>query len=311
MNLLLTIFFVLFSGIGLAEPLNNIVVFGDSLSDNGNLYEYMQHRIPSSPPYFEGRFSNGPVWIEHLTSSVFPGNEAAHLLDYAFGGAAVVDGMDDDAALFTLKREVDAYLIAHHNQADPLSLFIVWIGANNYLALSDDVEKTVDDVNKGIRKELERLAQSGARHVLVLNLPDLGSTPAAREFDKQAELSTYSRLHNDTLAKSIDSLQSIYPQVQWVAFDTDRLFRELLDSPEAFGFKNTTDTCYDILVDKPSRHTVLTMVSNISLKPRDERCDDYLFFDPIHSTSIAHKLLAEKVRAHLEAVGIEFARYPE
>lgn len=306
MNLLLTIFFVLFSGIGLAEPLSKIVVFGDSLSDNGNLYEYMQHRIPSSPPYFEGRFSNGPVWVEHLASSAFPGNEADHLLDYAFGGAAVVEGMDDDA-LFTLKREVDAYLIAHQNQADPLSLFVVWIGANNYLALSDNVEKTVDDVNKGIKKELERLAKSGAKHILVLNLPDLGSTPAAREFDKQTELSTYSRLHNEKLAKSIVSLQGIYPHVNWVTFDMDGLFRDLLASPESFGFKNTTDTCYDILVDKSSRKSVLTMASSINLKSRDERCDDYLFFDPIHSTSIAHKVLAEKVRAHLDAVGIEFA----
>lgn len=306
MNRLLTIFFVLFSGIGLAEPLNNIVVFGDSLSDNGNLYEYMQHRIPNSPPYFEGRFSNGPVWVEHLAKSAFPDSESTHLLDYAFGGAAVVEGMDDDA-LFTLKREVDAYLIAHHNQADPQSLFIVWIGANNYLALSDDVEKTVDDVNKGIRKDLDRLAQAGARHILVLNLPDLGSTPAAKEFDKQKELSNYSHLHNDTLAKSVESLQNTWPQVQWVVFDTDRLFHDLLVSPEEYGFKNVTDTCYDILVDKPSRHTVLSMASHISLRPGAERCDDYLFFDPIHSTSVAHKLLAEKVRAHLDAAGIEFA----
>ena len=306
MNLLLTIFFVLFSGIGLAKPLNNIVVFGDSLSDNGNLYEYMQHRIPNSPPYFEGRFSNGPVWVEYLAESAFPGNEATHLFDYAFGGAAVVESVDEDA-LFTLKREVDAYLIAHHNQADPLSLFVVWIGANNYLALSDSVEKTVHDVNKGIRKELERLEHAGARHVLVLNLPDLGNTPAAKEIDKQTELTAYTRLHNATLAKSIESLQNLYPHVQWVAFDTDSLFRDLLDSPETYGFTNTTGTCYDILVDKTFRQSVLTMVSNINLKSRDERCDDYLFFDPIHSTSIAHKLLAEKVRAQLDAAGIEFA----
>ena len=35
-----------------AVPLNTIVVFGDSLSDNGNLYEYMKRELPLSPPYF-------------------------------------------------------------------------------------------------------------------------------------------------------------------------------------------------------------------------------------------------------------------
>lgn len=306
MNLLLTIFFLLFSGIGLATPLNNIVVFGDSLSDNGNLYEYMQHRLPSSPPYYEGRFSNGPVWVEHLASHWFPGNEKTHLLDYAFGGAAISDSGEDDM-LFTLKREVDTYLLAHQDKADPQSLFVVWIGANNYLALSEDVEKTVDFVNQGIKKELQRLVRKGAKHVLVLNLPDLGSTPAAREFNKIKELSTYSHLHNDELSKSITSLQEQYPDVQWLIFDTDQLFNTILMSPEEYGFKNVVDTCYDILVDKPSRQTVLKMVSEISFKPRDERCDDYLFFDPIHSSAIAHKMLAEKVSSQLDAAGIEFA----
>lgn len=306
MNLLLTIFFLLFSGIGLASPLNNIVVFGDSLSDNGNLYEYMQHRLPSSPPYYEGRFSNGPVWVEHLASRWFPGNEKARSLNYAFGGAAISDSGDDEM-LFTLKREVDAYLLAHQNQADPESLFIVWIGANNYLALPNEVEKTVNVVNESIKSELERLAQLGAKHVLVLNLPDLGDTPAARDYKKEVELSTYSRLHNEELSKSMDSLREQYPQVAWIMFDTAKLFHTILASPEEHGFKNTLDTCYDIVVDKPSRQAVLKMVAKMSsLKLQYEHCDGYLFFDHVHTSAAAHKILSENVISQLDAAGIEF-----
>ncbi|MDF1929887.1 hypothetical protein PGH45_07210 [Legionella pneumophila] len=49
MKLLASLCAFLLSGVVSATPLNNIVVFGDSLSDNGNLYEYMKHQLPQSP----------------------------------------------------------------------------------------------------------------------------------------------------------------------------------------------------------------------------------------------------------------------
>jgi len=52
MKLLATLGAFLFSGIVAATPLHNVVIFGDSLSDNGNLYEFMKHQLPQSPPVF-------------------------------------------------------------------------------------------------------------------------------------------------------------------------------------------------------------------------------------------------------------------
>ncbi len=37
-------------------PFNDLIFFGDSLSDNGNLYNRTFGYIPKSPPYYEGRF---------------------------------------------------------------------------------------------------------------------------------------------------------------------------------------------------------------------------------------------------------------
>lgn len=42
-------------------PFSRIVMFGDSLSDTGKMYGKMRGYLPSSPPYYQGRFSNGPV----------------------------------------------------------------------------------------------------------------------------------------------------------------------------------------------------------------------------------------------------------
>ena len=41
-----------------------IFVFGDSYCDVGNIYAYTGGLKPLSPPYYKGRFSNGPIWVE-------------------------------------------------------------------------------------------------------------------------------------------------------------------------------------------------------------------------------------------------------
>jgi hypothetical protein len=46
---------------------NKIVFFGDSLTDNGNLYSFDFGFLPKSPPYFKGQFSNGFPWSYQVT----------------------------------------------------------------------------------------------------------------------------------------------------------------------------------------------------------------------------------------------------
>jgi len=64
-------FFSCISAIADPSDYNRVVSFGDSLSDNGNL----AHNIPPFagapflPGYFDGRFSNGPTWIELLANA--------------------------------------------------------------------------------------------------------------------------------------------------------------------------------------------------------------------------------------------------
>lgn len=306
MKLLATLGAFLFSGIVAATPLHNIVVFGDSLSDNGNLYEVMKHQLPQSPPYFEGRFSNGPVWIEHLVASYFPADPASHLFDYAFGGAGVSEEEDDDA-LFTIKREVETYLIAHQDKASEDSLFVVWIGSNNYLGMPSEVEKTLNDVNRGITHSLQRLAEKGAKHILILNLPDLGRTPAAIEFDSIEMMSYFSNEHNKALANTVTELKQSYPDVNWLYFDMNTMFNHVLEHASDYGFTNITGTCSNSVVDDITRKSVLRMVARVKPNRMNDACDGYLFFDLVHPTGLAHKIMAEKARIMLDSSGVELA----
>ena len=61
---------VAFADLGGATPppYNAIYVFGDSYCDVGNVYTATKGAIPAAP-YYNGRFSNGPIWIDHVASA--------------------------------------------------------------------------------------------------------------------------------------------------------------------------------------------------------------------------------------------------
>ncbi len=293
-----------------AEPLTKIVVFGDSLSDNGNLYAYMKQQLPMSPPYFDGRFSNGYVWAELLAKHYFSTEDwQTHFSDYAFGGAGVLGPQGDfnDDSLLALNCEVDSYLLAHQDQASSDALFVVWIGANNYLTMPDDKDAAVEEVSWGIKTSLQRLVDHGAKHILLLNLPDLGATPLAREFETQKELTEYSDAHNALLAQTLERLKAQYTDVQWLLFDISDIFHQVLVSPQEFGFTNVTDTCYESVMDKKMSHGVLNMVAHVKPKMKQANlCDGYFFFDPLHPSATAHQVLAEKVASYLDGENVVF-----
>ncbi len=306
MKVLLSLFALFFWGSALSNQLNNIVVFGDSMSDTGNFYEYMNHKVPQSPPYFAGRFSNGPIWVECLTESYFPTNPKTHLLDYAFGGAGILEEESD--VLMSLNRELDIYLNTHQGKAGKDSLYIVWIGANNYLSLPDNMEETVSRVNEGIAVGLKRLAAAGAKYIMVVNIPDLGFEPFATEFDVKKALSKYSARHNEHLLTTVNELQQAYPEVQWIHFDVKSRVDELLQFPERYGFTNIKDTCYSVNIKKPVEKPVLPITAAVKLKGAPDGCEGYLFFDPVHPTAPVHRIVAEYARALLDSEGVEFVR---
>ena len=186
-----------FSDLDAVNPYKNLVIFGDSLSDNGNFYKDMQ-----SPkfPFYLGRYSNGPVWVEHLVAAYFPVNPNGHLFNHAYAGAGVdeEDFVSGDNLSMTFKGQVTQYLSQDFDKV-PIkdSLFIVWIGANNYIGNPPEFERmnTLRAVNEGIHLNLQRLADKGAEHILILNLPDLGMAPFARKSSAidAASISLYSK----------------------------------------------------------------------------------------------------------------------
>src|SRR5688572_20221274 len=76
-------------------PFSSVVVFGDSTVDTGNLNLATGGAV-AGPPYFSGRFSNGPAWVEVLAERLGLEAPAPCLIggtNYAWGGAETGDGL--------------------------------------------------------------------------------------------------------------------------------------------------------------------------------------------------------------------------
>lgn len=253
------------SGVG-ASPYSNIYVFGDSLSDSGRLFAMIGW--PGSP-YYQGRFSNGPIWVESVAATL--GLAFDPKTNYAFGGARS-DGSNSSKLLPGLASEVEMYL-ATAKTADADGLYVVWAGGNDFFAGGADIGKVAGNIVNAV----DRLKNAGARHILVGGLPDLGLTPHARSSGAVAALSATSASYNDALRNALGALA--YP----VAFvDVATLQQNITANPSAYGIQNVSDAC-------------LQGVKACGYP------DSYLYWDDRHPTAAVHKLLASRF---LDAAGI-------
>jgi phospholipase/lecithinase/hemolysin len=253
------------------------VVFGDSISDNGNLYRATLGTLPPSPPYAQ-RLSNGPVWVEYLASEL-----NTPLFDYAIAGASTDNTNTIIPFLGGLQQQIERFG-ATNPQADPDALYIVFAGANDYLG-GKQTNPSIPVTN--LQNSLVELSNLGARNILVADLPDLGQLPGKRTNPVVSQgLSTLTNTHNTLLAQTLSVLEATPGfQANLIPLDTNGLFKDAIANPAKFGLTNVTDSCLNV--------SALSVCSNP---------DQYLFWDDIHPTTATHQQIAGFAYSSLEAV---------
>jgi outer membrane lipase/esterase len=283
-------------------------VFGDSLSDNGNLFAANGGAFPPDP-YFEGRFSNGPVWNEDFLDDFAPGMSG----NFAFGAAravpnppvgAIPDPSTDTIPDFPLQ-------VAIFDGLRPLtlgnrSLASVFFGANDMFAtitsaamagatdptlapgiISAGVRATLASIEGGVRT----LHGLGIDEFVLWNLPDLGGTPRLREGGPAlAGLGTnVSLAYNSAFTLTIEALRADGLRIHTV--DTFALLNRAGD----FGLTEVTSACFPV---EPSEFL------NPAFVP-PEVCptpDSYLYWDKLHPTRVGHAALAAAFDAAVPAI---------
>jgi phospholipase/lecithinase/hemolysin len=249
------------------QKINQLYIFGDSLSDTGNIYRATGGVYPSSPPYFQGRYSNGLVWVEYLASGLKLTSEQR--TNFAFGGATT--GSSGMNGIPGLLAQVDNFTKAHPD-INPNALYVLWAGANDYLYGTSNSTMPIENLSKAI----QLLSTRGAKKILVANIPDLGKLPSTRYTANSNSLSQSAIAHNQSLAKSFEVLNDkLGHDTQIIELDVNSLYREAITEPAKFGFTNVTNACLN---------------NNVAVC---DNPDKFLFWDAIHPTTAGHRILAE------------------
>ncbi|APZ44197.1 hypothetical protein BW247_14795 [Acidihalobacter ferrooxydans] len=176
-----------------AADFSKTYFFGDSLTDAGSFgSQFTINGLPDSAVWSQDLAhmlgtQAGPYGLYNPAASTPTLIKPLGGTDYAQGGARVTGtpGVGIPAAE-PLSGQLQTFLLAHP-QADPNALYAFWGGANDVFYQTTAVSQNhvtsstaLATIGAAAQSEVGLMAQlhaAGARYLMVLNLPDIGSTP--------------------------------------------------------------------------------------------------------------------------------------
>jgi phospholipase/lecithinase/hemolysin len=300
LHLLPALLFVLVAVAASAQNYTSIVVFGDSLSDTGNVADLTQAKYGFRLPgldfdYTDGRFTDGMntvpaahnyfgVWIEQLAAT-FPAKPVIKAsldggTNYAYGFAFTGNGTASftfgpgdelSVTINNIGQQITDYLATKPKITDK-TLFIIWGGANDLLnatSTKDVVDAAVDQAGN-----LERLVAAGATQFIVPNLPNLGAIPRLNGSPTTSIPATKATvLYNTVLAAGVAVVRDFNPgrNLKIAQLDIFGLINKIVASPSKFGLADVKDSSQ----------------GNPLVNP-----DTFLFWDDLHPTTRGHNIVS-------------------
>ena len=289
-----------------ARRFHSIAVFGDSLSDSGNLYLLTGGQFVAPPTYgmageslitlipglaYESkRLSNGPTWIELLGGAIglgsytrpavpgaLIGEDDGRAANYAVAGATAADV---GATQFPLDLQVGLFLRDTRGRARRDGLHVIAIGGNDIRAALAN-PAVIDLAVEAVVRNVRVLHAAGARTFLVWNVPNLGRTPAFQRLNAVlpgiADAATaLSAAYNARLAERLGEVAGLR-DIELIRFDAFGSLQQVQANPGRFGLTDATNACIQPGV------------------PPLFRCaqpDRHLFWDGIHPTRAGHAIIA-------------------
>lgn len=150
---------------------DSLTVFGDSLSDTGNVGRFT-YNSATNPLYDE-------ILARQAGLTLQPSSQGGS--NYAAGGAVAVPAINPQ---FNTQDQVARYLASTNGRADPNGLYIHWIGGNDLaaaVALPPLATTLIDNSAGAAASQVKALLNAGAGTVIVPTVPNVGATPALIE----------------------------------------------------------------------------------------------------------------------------------
>ncbi|CAF1011924.1 unnamed protein product [Adineta steineri] len=262
-------------------PFDTIVTFGDSNTDNGNVYNLTNHQWPIVSPYYEGRFTNGLIWLDKL--------KIPCIKNYAYGDATI----DNDNLLvgFTgpnrtlvpgIRQQIVDYLAVNDINNVDLSrtLYVIWASGNEYFI---DSNISSDIVVTALLTTVYDLLVVGIKYLIIMNLLPLQLYPG---MNLNQNLTTLVINHNNRLISNITQIKLEYPHVSIQIFDIYSLIKTILSNNSLFNF-NKVNACWNI-----SNYSIISQCRNPS---------EYVFIDKYHFTSSIHEIIADNIQQFISS----------
>jgi outer membrane lipase/esterase len=266
----------------------NQYTFGDSLSDNGNARAASGGLVNGSAPSFGGRWSNGPVFAERLGNTLAIGVTAPasvkSSMGFAFGGATAVPSAST-VPFPPLAGQLQLFQ-SHAVAIQRTDLFTVWMGANDIL---NTMQQPTTPANPGAMDiaginaaqttatAVQSLITMGAKNIVVLNMPDIGRTPAipaaGSPFATRGSLA-----YNTEFDARLAPIASAAADVNLVRIDARAIIDRALSDFRLLGFSNA------------SSGLIFPAAQGGGGDP-----ESYVFWDGLHPTAKTHALLAAMI----------------
>jgi uncharacterized protein (TIGR03437 family) len=275
-------------------PFTQFVVFGDSLSDNGNLYigtSLLGIPTPGPPLYATGEYTDGAnsvpattgplgLWIEQLATKMnLPVPQPFLKSGTNYAVASAHTGSDPGYSPTSLSvpyitDQLNLFLSANHTP--PVNaLYTFWGGADDILNGGSATAAV-----SNIQANINTLAAAGAKYFLWVNLPPLGEVPENINTSSRASLDADSVAFNSAWTSAIAQLTAAHPGIAIVTVDAYALFQATLQNPSLYGYTNVTSPAQGVTGVNPNT---------------------YLFWDGLHPTTAADAYIANAAYNSIQA----------
>lgn len=301
------IWVLLTSSLGFTRQFDDIIAFGDSLTDVGNVSGLTE---PGVPPringyFLETHFSDNLIWIEILanflelpprttgrgiTTTLVPiptGNT------WAWGGSEAAYGSVQPPGVIepipNLITEVVQYL--SFNVPSRNTLYAIWSGADNLLIGDNFTPEAAKQAVEAVIVSMRLLEKDGARHFLIFNMPNLADTPAAQAEGPLgiAAANIYATSYNKSIKRRIRNLQKD-PNFKANIYFVNTYSELTLAVNTVKSGKPYTPHFF-----VPGPKVVITDVTDEAIGFFDATGifpTNYLFWDDVHPTTQGHQVIA-------------------
>lgn len=288
-----------------AQTFNSVVVFGDSLTDSGNTAQ-STGLLPAGASFTT---NPDPVWAEIVAQAFGASatNSLAGGTNHSWGGACVDPNVTCENQVPTTPQQINQHFSGA--SADPDTLYMIWGGVNDISAVAKENQSDPQGALNGTLQaagayvdQIQGLQDTGARYVVVLNLPDAGKTINAQNAGPAAAagLSALTRAYNEALSTGLSSQEHGIIPVNIFA-----LMDEIIEDPGNYGFTNV-----DEIACRPGSNPLRPNggLESIVCGPTDsgylsppDTNETYLFADGSHPSGAVHAAVASTVISTLTA----------